>query len=105
MVAKTCYFGFKLVQSRRHFPFLVKEKKKKNKNKNLLQQPRGQQRQGAEASVAHPAACEGDPTPVSLLVRVAEVTGPGVAGDSEVGQGGGAGLARVGGEGHGQRVA
>ena len=44
-------------------------------------------------------------TPVSLLVRVAEVTGPGVAGDSEVGQGGGAGLARVGGEGHGQRVA
>lgn len=55
--------------------------------------------------MAHPAACEGDPTPVSLLVRVAEVTGPGVAGDSEVGQGGGAGLARVGGEGHGQRVA
>ena len=103
MVAKTCYFGFKLVQSRRHFPLLVK--KKKNKNKNLLQQPRGQQRQGAEASVARPAACEGDPTPVSLLVRVAEVTGSSVAGDSKVGQGGGAGLARVGGEGHGQRVA
>ena len=103
MVAKTCYFGFKLVQSRRHFPLLVK--KKKNKNKNLLQQPRGQQRQGAEASVAHPAACEGDPTPVSLLVRVAEVTGSSVAGDSKVGQGGGAGLARIGGEGHVQRVA
>ena len=31
MVAKTCYFGFKLVQSRRHFPFLVKEKKQKQK--------------------------------------------------------------------------
>ena len=44
-----------------------RRRKKKNNNKNLLQQPRGQQRQGAEASVAHPAVCEGDPTPVRLL--------------------------------------
>lgn len=76
------------------------------KNKNLLQQPRGPQRQGAEASsVAHPAACEGDSTAVPLLVRVAWVMGPGVAGNPEVGQGGGEGPARAGGQGHGQRVA
>lgn len=41
----------------------------------------------------------------SQTLRVAGVTGPGLAGDSEVGQGGGAGLAQVGGQGHGQRVA
>ena len=98
MVAKTCYFGFKLVQSRRHLLLLEKEKKQ---NKNLLQQPRGPQRQGAEASVARPAACEGDSTAVPLLVRVAGVTGPGAAGNPEVGQGGGSGLARAGGQGHG----
>lgn len=48
----------------------------KKQNKNLLQQPGGPQRQGAEASVARPAACEGDSTAVPLLVRVAGVTAP-----------------------------
>lgn len=77
----------------------------KKQNKNLLQQPRGLQRQGAEASVARPVACEGDSMAVPLLVRVAGVMGPGVVGNPEVGQGGGAGPARAGGQGHGQRVA
>ena len=90
MVAKTCYFGFKLVQSRRVFPL-----GKKTKQNNLLQQPSGHlQRQGAEASWPFQQPLRATPLRSPSCSSRPRWQGSGAVGALSWGEGDGAGRGR-----------